>query len=353
MDDELLTYNPSINEPLPYEESNKIENIQFISQKKNSNNKELTGEGPIPTTEYCAYPFDEKQKSIFEVLDDESNDINETKIENNNKLDEEYKIEHVDSWYNENSSNSNSNTEINDIMDHIKTQRNYEKENFCCKLNKHNVENCLIQFKETNKTLRWPSSTTIHCWWCSHPFEGPPCALPCDYKDNIFKVYGVFCSPECAAAYNFDDVNTGYDLWERYSLLNFLYRKIYSNNNIKIKIAPPRQTLKIFGGHLSINEFRVNNTNYNNTYKLVIPPMISIIPVQELTNIDNGYSSVSDKKYFIEKDKLNDKSSNLRLKRNKPFNSSKNTLEKCMLLSNVSNGSDKLSQSEYSSNAVY
>ena len=81
--------------------------------------------------------------------------------------------------------------------------------------------------------------------------------------------------------------------------------------------------------------------------------MVSIIPVQELTNADNGYSSVTDKKYFIEKDKLNDKSSNLRLKRNKPFNSSKNTLEKCMLLSNVSNGSDKLSQSEYSSNAVF
>ncbi len=353
MDDELLTYNPSINEPIPYENSNKIENVQFISQKKNNNNKELTGEGPVPSTEYCAYPFDEKQKSIFEVLDDESEDISETKIENKNKLDEEYQINHIDSWYTENADTKDSNTEINDIMDHIRLQRNSEKENFSCKLNKHNVENCLIQFKETNKTLRWPSSTTVHCWWCSHSFEGPPCALPCDYKDNIFKVYGVFCSPECAAAYNFDDIHTGYDLWERYSLLNFLYRKIYSNNNIKIKIAPPRQTLKIFGGHLSINEFRVNNTNYNNTYKLVVPPMVSIIPVQELTNVDNGYSSVSDKKYFIEKDKLNDKSSNLRLKRNKPFNSSKNTLEKCMLLSNVSNGSDKLSQSEYSSNAMY
>ena len=118
-------------------------------------------------------------------------------------------------------------------------------------------------------------------------------------------------------------------------------------------MAPPRLCLKRFGGKLSINEFRVNNTNYNSTYKLVMPPMVSIIPVQELTNIDNGYSSVEDKKYYIEKEKLIDKSSNLRLKRNKPFNSNKNTLEKCMLISNMSNGSDKLSQSEYLSNAIY
>ena len=33
MDDELLTYNPSINDPLPYEDSNKIENVQFIVRK--------------------------------------------------------------------------------------------------------------------------------------------------------------------------------------------------------------------------------------------------------------------------------------------------------------------------------
>mgnify|MGYP001170830533 FL=1 len=81
--------------------------------------------------------------------------------------------------------------------------------------------------------------------------------------------------------------------------------------------------------------------------------MISIIPVQELTNIDKGYTSVHDKKYFIDKDKLNE-SSSLRLKRSKPFNSNKNTLEKCMLLSNtVSNGSDKISNTDFDSNLTY
>jgi hypothetical protein len=349
MDDELLTYNPDIKEPLPYENYN-IESYQFISQKNNPNNKELTGEGPDPSTEYCAYPFDEKQKSIFEVLDDETDDRSDETINNINKLDEEYEVNHIESWY---SNNNNNNKELVSIMGHIKQQREVDKDNFSCKLNKHNVEKCLIQFNESNKTQKWPSSTTIYCWWCCHSFEGHPCALPCDFKDNIFKVFGIFCSPECAAAYNFDDIHTGYDLWERYSLLNFLYRKIYNDNNIKIKIAPPKQTLKIFGGHLTINEYRINNTNYNNTYKLIIPPMISIIPVQELTNIDKGYTSIHDKKYFIDKDKLTE-SSTLRLKRSKPFNSNKNTLEKCMLLSNtLSTGSDKISNTDFDSNLTY
>ena len=43
--------------------------------------------------------------------------MNETKIENNNKLDEEYEINHIDSWYAENSTAENSNSEINDRMD--------------------------------------------------------------------------------------------------------------------------------------------------------------------------------------------------------------------------------------------
>jgi len=112
--------------------------------------------------------------------------------------------------------------------------------------------------------------------------------------------------------------------------------------------------LKIFGGHLTINEYRINNTNYNNTYKLIIPPMISIIPVQELTNIDKGYTSIHDKKYFIEKDKITEPATSLRLRRSTPFNSNKNTLEKCMLLSNtISTGSDKISNTDFDSNLTY
>ena len=53
-------------------------------------------------------------------------------------------------------------------------------------------------------------------------------------------MYGNFCSPECAAAYNFsmNDEN----IWDRYSLLN----EIYSCNK-PIKIANSKLLLKNLG----------------------------------------------------------------------------------------------------------
>ena len=72
-----------------------------------------------------------------------------------------------------------------------------------------------------------------------------------------------------------------------------------------------------------------------------MPPLVSITPIQELSNIDNGYTSKNEKKIFmIDKEKLQDSNSTLKLQRNKPFNTSKNTLEKCMLQSIVSNDCD-------------
>ena len=80
-----------------------------------------------------------------------------------------------------------------------------------------------------------------------------------------------------------------------------------------------------------------------------MPPMISIIPVQEISDIENGYSSKNDtnsKIYMINKDKINS-SSELKLKRKTPYNKNKNTLEKCMKLS-TSNSNDSGSISIFS-----
>ncbi len=344
---ELLTYNPNLREPTPFESNivgQNVDNFQFISQINNPNTKnELTGEGPAPNSSFCHYPFDEKENTIFEVLDDTNDNKSEETIDNLNKLASEYNVEHNMQWFEnrDEQENINKSQGVDKIIDVIKKNRDKEKESFSIKVNRSNVEKCLIQFVESNKDNSWPSSTSIYCWWCCHPFEGPPCSLPCDYNNNLFRVCGIFCSPECAAAYNFNDIHSGYDLWERYSLLNFLYRKVYNNKNIKIKLAPPKQALKIFGGNLSIKEFRLHNTNYNNIYKIIMPPLVSITPIQELSNIDNGYTSKNEKKIFmIDKEKLQDSNSTLKLQRNKPFNTSKNTLEKCMLQSIVSNDCD-------------
>ncbi len=333
-EEELLTYNPEISLPIGLESNNTKDNYQYLSQKDNKIENELCGQGPDPSINYATYPFDEKEKNIIDVLDNNDNieiDNNE-EIVNKNDIQDDFDVNHDNNWFSEHDKQFIENNKgIDKIMEHIKQKRQEDIDNLGTNSSKKNIENCLVQFNEANKTNTWPSSTSIYCWWCSHPFDGPPCALPSNYCNNTFIVKGVFCSPECAAAYNFQDTNSGEDLWERYSLLNFLYRKIYNDNNIKIKLAPPKETLKIFGGSLSIKEFRMHNTNYNKCYKLISYPLQSITPVQELKDINKGFSSKIDKKVFlIEKDKVD---MGLRLKRKTPYNKSKNTLERCMNLS--------------------
>ena len=69
--------------------------------------------------------------------------------------------------------------------------------------------------------------------------------------EDTYYMYGNFCSPECAAAYIFDDKKFVNDCWDKYSMLNYLY-----SDGTPIKIAPPKLCLKSFGGRLNIEEFR-------------------------------------------------------------------------------------------------
>lgn len=312
------------------------DNYQFIDQRhnpfKNKINNDLIGEGQKPQSSFCSYPFDEKQKDIFDLLENEDDNGKDDKsVENINLIDNEYSVNHSNQWYKGKDADQkfiDSNKNVDKIMDYIKKQREIEYDTITNKVNKNTVEKCLIQLDECNRNNNWPSSSSIYCWWCCHPFSGAPCSLPVEYKNNTFHVLGIFCSPECAAAYNFDDHSAGCDLWERYSLLNFLYRKVYSDKHIKIKLAPPRQTLKIFGGSLSIKEFRQHNTNYEYNYRIIMPPMTSVIPVQEISSLDKGFSSKNEKRGSSGIDKVDN---SLKLKRTKPINNS-NTLDKCMLL---------------------
>ena len=190
--------------------------------------------------------------------------------------------------------------------------------------------NLMKDFKSSNRSKQWPSKTNIYCFWCSCPFNNTPCAIPQKYIHDTFYVYGCFCSPECAAAYIFDNKSSD-TVWEQYSLLNLLYKDIYGSN--RIKIALPRNALKIFGGYLSIDEFR---SFHNDKYKeatMIMPPLYSVIPQVEESYIEKR----AKKKRFvpIDLDKVKRAKENLRLKRSKPIQKYKNTLENCMNLTYV------------------
>lgn len=191
----------------------------------------------------------------------------------------------------------------------------------------HKVVNILKDFEEKNKNKEWPSNTSISCYWCCHRFENAPYGIPITYQNGTFYVFGCFCSLECAAAHNFNTTNNLDDMWERYNLINLLSRKIQHNN--RVRPAPDRLALKIFGGYMEIEQFRrfgggskVININF--------PPMSSIS--QQIEEI-NEFELNSDYKYIpLDHDRINKIKEQMVIKRVKPLINNKNSLEASMNL---------------------
>jgi hypothetical protein len=126
-----------------------------------------------------------------------------------------------------------------------------------------------------------PSSTTKPCWWCRHTFQTSPIGCPmkynphkvsgvekdrydqkmkevglssCDDQNDFFETTGIFCSFPCCKAYIFDQKNSlKYN--ESSTLLSLLFHKL-SGKPPNFPKAPLWKTLKDYGGHLSIFEFR-------------------------------------------------------------------------------------------------
>lgn len=190
---------------------------------------------------------------------------------------------------------------------------------------KKNLKNIMYEFINANNEKTWPETTSIYCWWCCHPFSCMPCAIPEYYKKEKFYVDGCFCSFNCAASYNFSKNDN--NVWERYSLLNLMYKKLYNQKFIKINIAPPREILKIFGGYMTIEEFRENCLKCDKSFTIIKPPLISIIPKIE----ENISVSKNQKNYpSVNETILNKTHSNLKLKRIKPVTNPNSTLQSFM-----------------------
>lgn len=286
-----------MNEPAPYSGQVEYFNFEDLSLKNHS-------------------ILDEKTMEIVEILNDSNPNDSLTS----------FSLEHQNGW-------SLDPIHSNEIYERIRERRLLEEQNQQPSKNIKNLDKCLIQFEETNKTHSWPTSTSIACWYDGHQFDGPPCSLPVEYKNGVFKCKGVFCSPECAAAFNFKEDSDGGDKWEQYSLLVFLYRRIYKNPSLRIKLASSKFVLNTYGGNITIKDFRANNSNPDKTFKIVMPPMISILPVSQLVEIDRGFTSKQDKKNYVIDKTSSHENSGLVLKRSKPFKYTENTLDKCMNLS--------------------
>ena len=116
-----------------------------------------------------------------------------------------------------------------------------------------------------------------NCFWCTYPFDTPTIYLPTLKMNETYKVYGCFCSPECATSYLFNEPIVETIKYERYQMLNYLYGKIYEYKEI-IKMAPsPYYTLDKYYGNLNIQEYR-KLLKYDRLLLFTDKPLTKIYP---------------------------------------------------------------------------
>ena len=95
------------------------------------------------------------------------------------------------------------------------------------------------------------------CWHCCHTFDNQPIHSPTELKNKVYKTKGYFCSFNCCYTYTKDS--------QKKYLVNYMFKDMTNKPGViteHVKPAPPRETLKIFGGFLTIEEFRNGNETY-------------------------------------------------------------------------------------------
>jgi hypothetical protein len=165
------------------------------------------------------------------------------------------------------------------------------------------IHKCNISMIDFNKNQNI-QSFKYNCYWCKHSFNNNPIGCPIKYishtvsktynseiskdkyiiKENItnknkthnqhkdllfsnecyYETDGIFCSFNCTIAYiNDNKHNIMYD--NSYMLLSKIYFEM-SGNTMTLTSAPHWRLLDIYGGHLTINEFRdsFNKSEYIN-----------------------------------------------------------------------------------------
>jgi hypothetical protein len=204
-----------------------------------------------------------------------------------------------------------------------------------CKLPSNYAEKLMVMFQDSNRYQTLPEKTDVSCFWCCHSFHTAPFAIPSHILDEIWYMYGNFCSAECATSYLFKERIDSHVQWERYALLNSLYADdaaVAPGSPKGIRPAPPREVLRMFGGSMDISEYRAVLHEKKLRVDVLTPPMVSIIQTMDTKPID--FYDQNLKNVFIRNDiqhKYNAPGAQgLRLRRSKPVKSREATVEWAM-----------------------
>jgi hypothetical protein len=185
----------------------------------------------------------------------------------------------------------------------------------------------LVQYEGTAETKVLPDRVDIACFWCCHTFESKPVVLPIRDQGEFIQVHGNFCAPECAMSYLFDQRQDSHVRWEQLALLNRIY-----GSAVPLKPAPPRQILKLFGGPMTIQEYRSLMHSGMLRVDIHLPPMVSLLATMDTKPIDFYDVSLTKGVMDTVKERLAKAEEVLKLKRTKPLKAWESTLDACINL---------------------
>lgn len=183
----------------------------------------------------------------------------------------------------------------------------------------------MVQYKELKSQSKIPDTTNIACFWCAHSFTWQPTIIPEREEKGIYRVYGNFCSPCCSMAYLLQESLDTHVRWERIALLHRMYGSLYTSG--RIFPAPARESLKLFGGPMTIQEYRASVAAGRIRVDIQMPPMVSILGSIDTKPIDFYDSSMKHTISPLLGEIVPKAEEGLRLKRSKPLKEKESTLD--------------------------
>lgn len=163
----------------------------------------------------------------------------------------------------------------------------YEKEEYDIKMNTTNLSNSV-------------------CWNCCHCINNEVLSQPIKYENNVFTTVGNFCSYPCISRYIIDSNESSENIFNKLSTLN-LYYNIKNNTKSKsVTPAPSKLVLKMFGGYMDIEEYRLKNQEYLiNTNIEPIVKCIDISVKESHVKKNNSKENMKEFKLYRKNKKVN------------------------------------------------
>ncbi len=177
-----------------------------------------------------------------------------------------------------------------------------------------------------NETFVVPEKTDVHCFYCANTFQHSPFFIPVKEENGIYHVYGNFSHPECALSYLLKEKIDSHVRWERMALLHRMYK-----THGRIHPAPPCESLQIYGGPYSYEQFYQLISEKKVRIDVHQPPMVSILATLDTKPVD-FYDSITQTSFTggfsVDRFKAwSEQGGALRLKRNKPLKDKESTLD--------------------------